>query len=90
MTTFHEPLITVEMSRHDAKELLVLLKSDKQMINGSRGRIRKEICEGLKPWYIYTVACSDCSKLWEFRTQVKRKDKEPLKGVCNNCSDDYK
>lgn len=91
MTTYNEPFVTLEMSRHDAKELLALLKTDKTLINGSCKRICKEIREGLKPWYIYTVKCSDCSRTWEYKTQEKITDKEPLEGgYCSRCSDDYK
>jgi hypothetical protein len=91
MTTYHQPFVTLDMSRHDAKELLALLKTDKTLANSSRKRLCKELREGLKTWYIYTVKCSDCSNTWEHRTQKKLTDKEPIQGgCCVQCSVIYK
>ena len=99
MDTRYRPFVKLEMSRHDAKELLALVKADTTMINGARKRIKKELVDGLKPLYYYEVQCYDCHRFFEVVSEKKCKlseivadlDKGDGLGIlCSNCQEDYK
>lgn len=99
MDTQYNSVVTVEMSRHDAKELLAFIKTSTPMPNSVQKRILSELRDGLKPTYHYEIPCYDCRKIIEvtshkkmtFAQVIEAMDRVDGLGIlCSHCLDNYK
>ena len=80
--------VRLDLTRHDAIQLMKLLRTGKPLSKSTSLRIGQDFGDQLDAEYEGKVQCTDCSN--SFVMLFRSLDAVRTEGICASCSDDYK
>lgn len=80
--------VRFDLTRHDAVQLMKLLKKGKPLSDSTSLRIRQSFRSQLEAEYEGSVQCTDCRN--KFVMIFRSLESVRTTGICASCSDDYK